>query len=58
MASFSAAIRESLRQNRECASKCSTADLQKVGRLKTAALAKVNPLLEAHGGRTYKRAEI
>jgi hypothetical protein len=58
LASFDAAITESLRQNRECASKCSTADLNKVGKLKDAALARINPLLKEHGGRTYKREEI
>jgi hypothetical protein len=58
LASFDAAIAESLRQNRECASKCSSADLGKVGKLKQSALAKINPLLEEHGGRTYKRSEI
>ena len=46
LTSFGAAITESLRQNRECASKCSDADLNKVGTLKQAALAKINPLLE------------
>jgi hypothetical protein len=58
LVTFDAAIAESLRQNRECASKCSDADLAKVGKLKTAALAKINPLLKEHGGRTYKREEI
>jgi hypothetical protein len=58
LAGFSAAITESLRQNRECASKCSTADLNKVGKLKDAALSKINPLLKEHGGRTYKREQI
>ncbi|WP_157591782.1 hypothetical protein [Solirubrobacter soli] len=58
LVAFDAAITESLRQNRECASKCSDADLQKVGKLKTAALAKINPILKEHGGRTYKREEI
>jgi hypothetical protein len=58
LAGFDAAIAESLRQNRECGSKCTDADLQKVGRLKTAALAKINPILKEHGGRTYKREEI
>ena len=53
LVSFDAAIAESLRQNRECASKCSDADLRKVGKLKTAALAKINPILKEHGGRTY-----
>jgi len=58
LASFSVAIAESLRQNRECGSKCSDADLAKVGKLKQAALAKINPILKAHGTRTYTRAEI
>ena len=49
LASFGAAIRESLRQNRECGSKCSAADLRKVGRLKQAALKQLNPILKAHG---------
>ena len=58
LVSFGAAIRESLRQNRECGSKCSIADLQKVGRLKQAALKRLNPILKAHGARTYKPVEI
>ncbi len=58
LTSFDAAIAESLRQNRDCGSKCGDADLKKVGDLKDAALAKINPLLKEHGGRTYKREEI
>ena len=32
--SFAAAVRESLRQNRECGSGCSTRELERVGKLK------------------------
>ena len=58
VASFEAAIAEALRQNRECGSKCSAADLNKVGDLKQAALRKLNPLLKAHGAATYRVQEI
>jgi hypothetical protein len=58
VASFIPAITEALRQNRECGSKCSTADLNKVARLKQAALDKVNPLLKAHGSDTYRLKDI
>ena len=58
LATFIPAITEALRQNRECGSKCSTADLNKVARLKQAALNKVNPLLKAHGGDTYRLKDI
>jgi hypothetical protein len=56
--SFIPAITEALRQNRECGSKCSTADLNKVARLKQAALKKINPLLKAHGSGTYRLKDI
>jgi bacterioferritin-associated ferredoxin len=58
VASFIPAITEALRQNRECGSKCSTADLNRVARLKQTALNKVNPLLKAHGGDTYRLKDI
>ena len=55
---FSAAIRESLRQNRDCASKCSASDIKKVGQLKDAALAKLNPLLKPFGFGPYTSKQI
>jgi 2-oxoglutarate dehydrogenase E2 component (dihydrolipoamide succinyltransferase) len=55
---FAAAIRESLRQNRECGSKCPTADIKKVGQLKDAAVAKVNPLLKRFGLGPYTSRQI
>jgi hypothetical protein len=58
VASFIPAITEALRQNRECGSRCSTAELDKVGALKHAALQKLNPLLKAHGGDTYRPEDI
>jgi hypothetical protein len=45
LASFIAAIRESLRQNRTCGIKCTTSDLARVDALKQQAVAKLNPLL-------------
>jgi hypothetical protein len=55
---FIAAIREALRQNRECGSACSAADLARVARLKGDALSKLNPLLREYVGRTYRLEEI
>ena len=56
--SFTAAIRESLRQNRECGNACPTRDLERVTRLKQAALRKINPLLRAQGLDPYRPADI
>ena len=55
---FIAAIREALRQNRECTASCSTSELERVGRLKRQALSKINPLLREQGIGTYKSSEI
>ena len=55
---FAAAIRESLRQNRECGSKCSTSDITKVGTLKQTALDKLNPLLKRFGLGPYTIKQI
>jgi hypothetical protein len=55
---FIAAIREALRQNRECGSACSAADLARVARLKRDALSELNPLLSEYVGRTYRLEEI
>jgi RNA polymerase subunit RPABC4/transcription elongation factor Spt4 len=55
---FIPAIRESLRQNRECGSSCSDSELRYVGRLKRDALSELNPLLREYVGRTYTREEI
>jgi hypothetical protein len=55
---FAAAIRESLRQNRECGSKCSTSDITKVGTLKQTALDKLNPLLKKFGLGPYTTKQI
>jgi len=58
LGSFVAAIRESLRQNRDCAAACSAADLRRVGQLKEQALAQLNPLLREHLGTSYDPEEI
>jgi hypothetical protein len=55
---FTAAIRESLRQNRECADKCSTAELNKVNRLKQQAVTELNPLLRKYTKTTYRSQDI
>jgi hypothetical protein len=55
---FIAAIREALRQNRECGSACSAAELARVASLKRDALSKLNPLLREYVGRTYRLEEI
>jgi hypothetical protein len=56
--SFTAAIRESLRQNRECAAKCSTSELNKVYRLKQAAVTELNPLLRKYAKTSYRSRDI
>lgn len=58
LASFTAAIQESLRQNRECAAKCSTSELNKVNRLKQAAMAELNPLLRKYAKTSYRSRDI
>jgi flagellar basal body-associated protein FliL len=58
LTSFTAAIREALRQNRDCESACPTKDLERVGKLKQDALDKINPLLEAQELDTYTSADI
>jgi hypothetical protein len=55
---FAAAIRESLRQNRECAAKCSTSEITKVGTLKQTAVDKLNPLLKRFNLGPYTAKEI
>jgi hypothetical protein len=56
--SFTAAIRESLRQNRECAADCSTSELDTVNRLKEQAMAELNPLLRKYTKTTYRSRDI
>jgi hypothetical protein len=55
---FAAAIRESLRQNRECAAKCSSSDITRVGTLKRTAVDKLNPLLKRFSLGPYTAKEI
>jgi hypothetical protein len=55
---FAAAVQEALRQNRTCKAGCETADLDKVGALKQAALKRLNPLLRRYAHTSYKRAQI
>jgi hypothetical protein len=58
LASFAAAVREALRQNRTCKAACPAADLARVGRFKQAALARLNPLLRRYAGTRYRRQQI
>lgn len=58
LGSFTAAIRESLRQNRECADACSATELSKVNRLKQQAVARLNPLLRIYAQTTYRSRDI
>jgi hypothetical protein len=58
LTTFNTAIREALRQNKECEAACSTQALERVGKLKEDALAKINPLLEAQGLDTYETSDI
>jgi len=58
LGSFAAAIRESLRQNRECGAKCSTSDLNKVGRLKQDTVDALNPLLRKYAKTSYSARDI
>jgi hypothetical protein len=56
--SFTAAIRESLRQNRDCGAKCSTSELETVNRLKEQAVRKLNPLLRKYAKTSYRSRDI
>jgi hypothetical protein len=58
LVAFGAAVREALRQNRTCKASCETADLGRVGRLKQAALARLNPLLHRYAHTSYRRTQI
>ena len=58
LTTFTAAIRESLRQNRECQSTCPQSDLLKVQKLKQQTLAKAQPLLDKFGGGKYTTKDI
>ncbi len=55
---FIAAIRESLHQNRTCGSRCSPEKIARVGRLKSAALATLTPLLRTYAGTSYRSEDI
>jgi hypothetical protein len=55
---FTAAIRESLRQNRECGADCPVADLNQVNRLKQRAVTQLNPLLRKYAKTSYRAREI
>jgi hypothetical protein len=55
---LNAAVDEALRQNRSCKANCSTEDLQRIGRLKQAALDRLNPLLRRYAHTSYRRAQI
>ncbi len=58
LGSFTAAIRESLRQNSECADRCSAAELNKVNRLKRQAVTELNPLLRRYARTSYDARDI
>ncbi|HEX6026057.1 MAG TPA: hypothetical protein VFZ00_28960 [Solirubrobacter sp.] len=58
LASFVAAIRESLRQNRECANACPPSDLDKVNALKRETVKTLNPLLRKYAKTSYQSREI
>ena len=58
LASFTAAIRESLRQNRECGDACPAADLEKVNDLKRETVEALNPLLRKYAKTTYRSRDI
>jgi hypothetical protein len=58
LTSFTAAVRESLRQNRECQSTCPESDLLKVQKLKQQTLDKAQPLLDKFGGGKYTTKDI
>jgi hypothetical protein len=56
--SFTAAIRESLRQNSECGERCTASELNQVNRLKQQTLAKLNPLLRRYARTSYRSRDI
>jgi hypothetical protein len=58
LARLSAAVDEALNQNRTCKAGCSAADLARVGRLKQAALSRLNPLLRRYAHTSYRREQI
>ena len=58
LGSFAAAVRESLRQNRECGAACSASDLSKVNRLKQDTVDALNPLLRKYAKTTYRARDI
>ena len=58
LGSFVAAIRESLRQNRECADGCPAGDLEKVNGLKRETVGALNPLLRKYAKTTYRARDI
>ncbi len=58
LGSFVAAIRESLRQNRECGDACPTGDLNKVNTLKRETVQTLNPLLRKYAKTSYHGREI
>ncbi len=58
LTSFTAAIRESLRQNRECGDACPAADLEKVNDLKRDTVEALNPLLRKYAKTTYRSRDI
>jgi hypothetical protein len=58
LASFTAAIRESLRQNRECGNACPAAELEKVNDLKSETVEALNPLLRKYAKTTYRGRDI
>jgi hypothetical protein len=58
LGSFVAAIRESLRQNRECGNTCPAGDLEKVNGLKEETVDALNPLLRRYAKTTYRSREI
>ena len=55
---FVAAIRESLRQNRECADACPASDLDKVNGLKRRTVESLNPLLREYAETSYRGRDI
>ena len=55
---FVTAIRESLRQNRECADACPASDLEKVNRLKHDTVEALNPLLRKYAKSSYRSGDI
>jgi hypothetical protein len=58
LGSFAAAVRESLRQNRECGAGCPASDLSKVNRLKQDTVGALNPLLRKYAKTTYRARDI